>query len=147
MSSFPWLVEFTYHADSVTQDRDFLMTCRRKVVQFVYQWVVTIRHPVFDDPTSQNFIEVGLEVFAQRFTIPLFIQAFSVNYNYFILYDMNYFLRLLFFRAFHHWGRGVTNPSLTSFLRLYVALTKDSTVFFFTFDDRPLMRNIEKIWP
>nr|XP_018917363.1 PREDICTED: rap guanine nucleotide exchange factor 4 [Bemisia tabaci] len=46
-----------YHADSVTQDRDFLMTCRRKVVQFVYQWVVTIRHPVFDDPTSQNFIE------------------------------------------------------------------------------------------
>jgi hypothetical protein len=28
------------------------------VVQFVHRWVITIRHPVFDDPSSLAFLEV-----------------------------------------------------------------------------------------
>lgn len=44
---------------SPTQERDFLLACKRRVVLFVNCWVHTVRHPVFDDPHSLNFLEVG----------------------------------------------------------------------------------------
>lgn len=49
---------FTYHMENPAQDREYTINCKRKVVQFVYRWVVTIRHPVFDDVVSMSFLEV-----------------------------------------------------------------------------------------
>jgi len=49
---------FTYHMENPAQDREYTINCKRKVVQFVYRWVVTIRHPVFDDVISMSFLEV-----------------------------------------------------------------------------------------
>ncbi|KAJ4445394.1 hypothetical protein ANN_07199 [Periplaneta americana] len=47
----------TYRIDSPSQDREFLLACKRRVVQFVHRWVITIRHPVFDDASSLAFLE------------------------------------------------------------------------------------------
>ncbi|KAJ9588304.1 hypothetical protein L9F63_018328, partial [Diploptera punctata] len=47
----------TYRIDSPSQDREFLLACKRRVVQFVHRWVITIRHPVFDDSSSLAFLE------------------------------------------------------------------------------------------
>ncbi|KDR12164.1 Rap guanine nucleotide exchange factor 4, partial [Zootermopsis nevadensis] len=47
----------TYRIDSPSQDREFLLACKRRVVQFVHCWVITIRHPVFDDTNSLAFLE------------------------------------------------------------------------------------------
>ncbi|GLH02088.1 Guanine nucleotide-releasing factor 2 [Gryllus bimaculatus] len=47
----------TYRIDSPAQDRDFILACKRRVVQFVHRWAVAIRHPVFDDRTCREFIE------------------------------------------------------------------------------------------
>ena len=44
---------------SPTQEQDFLLACKRRVVQFVNCWVHTVRHPVFDDPHSLAFLEVS----------------------------------------------------------------------------------------
>ncbi|XP_022161315.1 rap guanine nucleotide exchange factor 4 [Myzus persicae] len=46
-----------YHMENPAQDREYTINCKRKVVQFVYRWVVTIRHPVFDDVVSMSFLE------------------------------------------------------------------------------------------
>ncbi|XP_069683712.1 rap guanine nucleotide exchange factor 4 isoform X2 [Periplaneta americana] len=46
-----------YRIDSPSQDREFLLACKRRVVQFVHRWVITIRHPVFDDASSLAFLE------------------------------------------------------------------------------------------
>lgn len=48
---------FTYHIDSQNQDREFLLACKKRVVQFVYRWVTTIRHPVFDDDSAVDFLD------------------------------------------------------------------------------------------
>ncbi|XP_054286535.1 rap guanine nucleotide exchange factor 4 isoform X2 [Macrosteles quadrilineatus] len=46
-----------YHMESPGQDREFPLVCKKRVVQFVYRWVLTIRHTVFEDPASLSFIE------------------------------------------------------------------------------------------
>lgn len=58
---YVWIVlnTSTYHTESSGQDRDFPLVCKKRVVQFVYRWVVTVRHPVFEDTASVNFIEVS----------------------------------------------------------------------------------------
>lgn len=33
------------------------MACKRRVVQFVYRWVTTVRHPVFDDESAVEFLD------------------------------------------------------------------------------------------
>lgn len=43
--------------DSSNQDKDFALACKRRVVQFVYRWVTTIRQPVFEDESAMEFIE------------------------------------------------------------------------------------------
>nr|CAD7256430.1 unnamed protein product [Timema shepardi] len=43
--------------NSPNQDREFLLACKRRVVQFLHCWVLTIRHPVFDDPSALAFLE------------------------------------------------------------------------------------------
>jgi len=35
-----------------------MLACKRRVVQFVHRWVITIRHPVFEDSHSLAFVEV-----------------------------------------------------------------------------------------
>lgn len=42
---------------SPAQEHDFVLACKRRVVQFVNCWVHTVRHPVFDDPHSLAFLE------------------------------------------------------------------------------------------
>lgn len=46
-----------YRMDSSNQDREFILACKRRVVQFVYRWVTTIRHPVFEDEIAVEFLE------------------------------------------------------------------------------------------
>ncbi|KAJ8913862.1 hypothetical protein NQ315_003771 [Exocentrus adspersus] len=46
-----------YRIDCTNQDREFVLACKRRVIQFVYRWVTTIRHPVFEDDTAVEFIE------------------------------------------------------------------------------------------
>ncbi|XP_066996173.1 rap guanine nucleotide exchange factor 4, partial [Anabrus simplex] len=46
-----------YRMDSPTQDRDFILACKRRVVQFVHRWVIAVRYPIFDDPHSKEFLE------------------------------------------------------------------------------------------
>ncbi|XP_065173955.1 rap guanine nucleotide exchange factor 4 isoform X2 [Atheta coriaria] len=46
-----------YHLESPNQDRDFVVACKKRVVQFVYRWIVIIRHPVFEDESAVEFIE------------------------------------------------------------------------------------------
>ncbi|RZF45207.1 hypothetical protein LSTR_LSTR011104 [Laodelphax striatellus] len=36
---------------------EFILTSKRRVIQFVYRWALTIRNPVFDDHHAQNFLE------------------------------------------------------------------------------------------
>lgn len=47
----------TYRIDSPSQDPEFLLACKRRVVQFVYRWVTTIRQSVFDDESAVEFLE------------------------------------------------------------------------------------------
>lgn len=47
----------TYGIDSSNQDREFILACKRRVIQFVYKWVTTIRQPVFEDQSAVEFIE------------------------------------------------------------------------------------------
>ncbi|KAL1462505.1 hypothetical protein WDU94_014335 [Cyamophila willieti] len=43
--------------DSSNHDKDFILSCKRSVVQFVFRWVSVIRHVVFDDTGTMNFIQ------------------------------------------------------------------------------------------
>lgn len=47
----------TYRIESPNQDQEFVLACKRRVVQFVYRWVNTIRHPIFDDQMALDFVE------------------------------------------------------------------------------------------
>ncbi|XP_058461700.1 rap guanine nucleotide exchange factor 4 isoform X3 [Malaya genurostris] len=53
-----------FHADaevdlrtSSEEDREYFMTCKRRVVQFIQRWVLAVRHAVFEDPIAVEFIE------------------------------------------------------------------------------------------
>uniref|UniRef100_A0A8D9DTX0 Rap guanine nucleotide exchange factor 4 n=2 Tax=Cacopsylla melanoneura TaxID=428564 RepID=A0A8D9DTX0_9HEMI len=46
-----------FHMDSSNHDKDFILSCKRSVVQFVFRWVSVIRHVVFDDTGTMNFIQ------------------------------------------------------------------------------------------
>ncbi|XP_055701566.1 rap guanine nucleotide exchange factor 4 isoform X2 [Phlebotomus papatasi] len=39
------------------EDREYLITCKRRVVQFVHKWVIAVRNVVFEDPVAVDFIE------------------------------------------------------------------------------------------
>lgn len=34
-----------------------MLACKRRVIQFVYRWVTTIRQPVFEDEIAVEFLE------------------------------------------------------------------------------------------
>lgn len=36
-----------------------MITCRKRVVQFVQKWVIAVRNAVFEDPVAVDFIEVN----------------------------------------------------------------------------------------
>jgi len=46
-----------YRIESPTQDKEFVVASKSRVVNFVYQWVTTIRDPVFDEPVTHSFFE------------------------------------------------------------------------------------------
>ncbi|XP_017779355.1 PREDICTED: rap guanine nucleotide exchange factor 4 [Nicrophorus vespilloides] len=46
-----------YHLESPNQDREFVLACKKRVVQFIYRWVVTIRYPVFEEESAMEFLE------------------------------------------------------------------------------------------
>lgn len=51
------LMDPTYRIDSSNQDKEFVLACKRRVIQFVYRWVTTIRQPVFEDDVAVEFLE------------------------------------------------------------------------------------------
>lgn len=44
--------------DATADDRDYVITCKKRVVQFIQKWVIAVRNSVFDDPAAVEFIEV-----------------------------------------------------------------------------------------
>lgn len=44
-------------ADS-PDDYDYILTSKKRVVQFIQRWVMAVRHAVFEDPAAAHFIEV-----------------------------------------------------------------------------------------
>ncbi|XP_060529118.1 rap guanine nucleotide exchange factor 4 isoform X2 [Cylas formicarius] len=46
-----------YNIDYSNQDKEFVLACKRRVIQFVYRWVTTIRQPVFEDDIAVEFLE------------------------------------------------------------------------------------------
>lgn len=40
-----------------TEDQDYLVTCRKRVIQFVQKWVIAVRHAVFEVPDAVDFIK------------------------------------------------------------------------------------------
>lgn len=39
------------------EDKDYLITCKKRVIQFVQKWVIAVRHGVFENPIAVEFIE------------------------------------------------------------------------------------------
>lgn len=61
--------------DSPTpEDREYMVTCRKRVIQFVQKWVVAVRQVVFEDQITVDFIEV-------RFGCPGVSRGGSPNRN------------------------------------------------------------------
>ncbi|XP_045027027.1 rap guanine nucleotide exchange factor 4 isoform X3 [Daphnia magna] len=46
-----------YRIESPTQDKEFVVASKSRVVNFVYQWVTSIRDPVFDETITHSFFE------------------------------------------------------------------------------------------
>lgn len=40
------------------EDREYIITSKKRVVQFVQKWVVAVRNAVFEDPAAVDFIDV-----------------------------------------------------------------------------------------
>lgn len=52
-------VDDTTHSPT-PEDREYMITCRKRVIQFVQKWVVAVRQVVFEDQITVDFIEVRL---------------------------------------------------------------------------------------
>lgn len=52
--------DFTYRMDSQSnsQDQEFVVACKRRVIHFVHRWVMTIKAPVFRNTASNQFLQV-----------------------------------------------------------------------------------------
>jgi Rap guanine nucleotide exchange factor 4 len=50
-----------FHCDSEEdpEDQEYILTCKKRVIQFVQRWVLAVRHAVFEDPVAAEFIEVS----------------------------------------------------------------------------------------
>lgn len=46
--------------DTTPEDKEYVITCKKRVVQFIQKWVIAVRNSVFDDPVAVEFIEVIL---------------------------------------------------------------------------------------
>lgn len=40
------------------EDREYITTSRKRVIQFVQKWVIAVRNAVFEEPAAVDFIEV-----------------------------------------------------------------------------------------
>lgn len=65
---------FTYHSEvgghdgsHSPTDHEYMLTCKKRVVQFIQRWVIAVRHAVFEDPSASEFIEVGSEIMPLNF--------------------------------------------------------------------------------
>jgi Rap guanine nucleotide exchange factor 4 len=50
-------------ANGQSEDFEYLLTSKKRVVHFIQRWVMAIRHQVFDDPAAENFISVRKHFF------------------------------------------------------------------------------------
>lgn len=48
----------SFRIEASCQDREFIISCKRRVVQFVHCWVLTIGDPVFEEPCTHTFLQV-----------------------------------------------------------------------------------------
>lgn len=58
--------DFHNGAERHSDEYEYVLTSKKRVVQFIQRWVVAIRHVVFDDPASAHFIAVRLRYFHIR---------------------------------------------------------------------------------
>ncbi|XP_021949449.1 rap guanine nucleotide exchange factor 4 isoform X3 [Folsomia candida] len=52
--------QYPFHTKKVEtscQDREFILACKRRVVQFVHRWVTTIYDPVFEEVCTHAFLQ------------------------------------------------------------------------------------------
>jgi hypothetical protein len=49
-------------------DYDYILTCKKRVVQFIQRWVMAVRHAAFEDPAAAHFIEVSSKISVKRKT-------------------------------------------------------------------------------
>ncbi|XP_068242450.1 rap guanine nucleotide exchange factor 4 [Palaemon carinicauda] len=50
---------------SNSQDDEFIVACKRRVILFVHRWVMTIRAPVFNNPDASQFLQTLQEEVAR----------------------------------------------------------------------------------
>ncbi|XP_063842158.1 LOW QUALITY PROTEIN: rap guanine nucleotide exchange factor 4-like [Scylla paramamosain] len=57
----------TYRIDSQSnsQDQEFIVACKRRVIHFVHRWVMTIKTPVFSSPAASQFLQTLQEEVAK----------------------------------------------------------------------------------
>lgn len=48
------------HGEQTQEDKEYVLNCRKSVVLFVHRWVIAVRHAVFEDAVTVDFIEVRL---------------------------------------------------------------------------------------
>jgi Rap guanine nucleotide exchange factor 4 len=42
-------------------DQEYVLTCKKRVIQFIQRWVLAVRHAVFEDQVATEFIEVSFK--------------------------------------------------------------------------------------
>lgn len=57
---------YTFHSyidpeRETKEDREYLISYRKRIVLFVQKWVVAVRNAVFEDPIAVEFIEVSAD--------------------------------------------------------------------------------------
>ncbi|XP_066979816.1 rap guanine nucleotide exchange factor 4 isoform X3 [Macrobrachium rosenbergii] len=59
------LKHYRIDSQSNSQDDEFIVACKRRVILFVHRWVMTIRAPVFNNPTASQFLQTLQEEVAR----------------------------------------------------------------------------------
>ncbi|KAK4289884.1 hypothetical protein Pmani_037176, partial [Petrolisthes manimaculis] len=59
------LRHYRMDSQSNSQDQEFVVACKRRVIHFVHRWVMTIKSPVFNNTASNQFLQTLQEEVAK----------------------------------------------------------------------------------
>lgn len=66
--------DFDSQSAQTPEDREFVVTCKKRVIQFIQKWVTAVRNVVFEEPSAVDFIEVSFFFFVfKHFSISFFL--------------------------------------------------------------------------